>query len=237
MARREDLLIDTFLEITDTLITDFDPHELLQTLVERCLELLDVEAAGVMLTERSGKLGAVASSSQWMEKLETLEIETSEGPSYEAFRQGEEVVVHDLAGTERMWPSFLQEASDMGLSAAYGFPLRLRDQTIGAFNLYQTGPARALDLDDLRVARGLAQATTVALVQDRLLQQAEVRADQLEEALTSRVIIEQAKGVLAENLGLEPAAAFERLRRHARSNNRKLHDVATEVVEKGFRDL
>lgn len=237
MARREDLLIDTFLQVTDTLVTDFDPHELLQTLVERCLELLQVDTAGVLLAERSGQLGAVASSSREMEKLEALEIEASEGPSYEAFRRNEEIVIHDLAGTEWEWPSFLDEARGMGLSAAYGIPLRLRDRTIGAFNLYQHEGGQALDGHSLRLARGLAHAATIALVQDRLLQEAEIRADQLEEALSSRIVIEQAKGVLAESLGLEPTSAFERLRRHARSNNRKLHDVATDVVREGFRDL
>lgn len=237
MTRREDLLVDTFLQVTDTLVTDFDAHELLQTLVERCLELFDVEAAGVMLAERSGELGAVASSSREMEKLERLEIEAAEGPSYDAFRESREVIVHDLAGTKGRWPSFLERASEMGLSAAYGIPLRLREHTVGAFNLYQSESGWELQDDDLRVARGLAHAATIALVQDRLLEEAQVRADQLEQALSSRVIIEQAKGVLAESLALKPTEAFERLRHHARNNNRKLHDVASDVVEKGYRDL
>lgn len=237
MAQREELLVDTFLRVTDTLVTDFDPHELLQTLAERCLQLLDVETAGVMLADRSGRLGTVASSSREMEELEALEIHASEGPSYEAYREGEELICHDLAGTQQRWPSFMEHAAKMDLTAAYGFPLRVRERTIGAFNLYQSGPARPLDAGDLRVARGLAQAATIGLVQDRLLQDAELRADQLEHALSSRIVIEQAKGVLAESLGLDPVSAFERLRSYARGNNLKLRDVASEVVEGGLRDV
>ncbi len=227
---REQRVIDTFVELTDTLVADFDADELLQMLAARCVELLDVEAAGVMVGMDPGQLHAVAASGRDMRQLEIFEVASEEGPSYEAFASGQPVVVYKLADLESRWPAFVPRARDLGFRAAYGFPLRLRGRTIGALNLFlSTG--RRLGGADERLAQGFADAAAIALIQERSTQDAATRAEQLSYALGARVVVEQAKGILAERRGLPPFAAFELLRAHARSHNHKMRDVAQAIID------
>ena len=230
MATREQRVIETFVYLADTLVGDFDADELLHVLAERCVELLDVEAAGVMLAMRPGELQAVAATSRNMRQLEIFEVAAAEGPSYSAYASSEPVVAHDLQAAEDRWPEFTARALALGFVAAHGFPLRLRERTIGALNVFQRiGRARLSDAD-VRMAQGFADVASISLLQAELVHESETTVDQLTHALSARVVTEQAKGVLAERLGIPPQQALDRLRRHARNHNRKLRDVAGDVV-------
>lgn len=231
MASREQRLIETFTGFADTLVGDFDADELLHVLADRCVELLAVDAAGVMLAMQPGQLRAAAATSRSMEQLEVFEVAATEGPSYEAYTSGQAVVEHHLATAEARWPQFVGRARRLGFAAAYGFPLRLRERTVGALNLFQTARRRRLADPDAEVARGFADIAAIALIQEELLHQSETKVGQLNYALAARVVTEQAKGILAERLALTPQDAFERLRKHARDHNRKVHDVAQDVVD------
>jgi GAF domain-containing protein len=237
MATREQRLIDTFTHIADTLVNDFDADEVLHVLAERCVELLDVDAAGVMLAMRPGELRAVAATSRDMRQLEILEVASTEGPSYDAYRTGRPIVEHDLAGAGERWPTLAARAHELGFGRGYGFPLRLRDRTIGALNLFQAPERRALTDADVDVARGFADIAAIALIQEELVRDTQATVEQLTHALSTRVTIEQAKGVLAERLGVTPAAAFDRLRKHARDHNRKLRDIARDIVDGRIQEL
>lgn len=231
MGSREQRVIETFVHLADTLVNDFDEDELLHMLAERCVELLDVDAAAVMLAMRPGELRAVAATSRDMRQLEIFEVAAAEGPSYDAYAGGAAVVEQDLAAAQPRWPQFTARALELGFAAAHGFPLRLRERTIGALNVFQgEGRARLSDAD-MDVAQGFADAAAISLIQDELAGQAEATVGQLSHALTSRVLTEQAKGILAERLGLSAQQAFERLRRHARDHNRKIRDVAGDVID------
>ena len=228
---REQRIIDTFVYLADTLASDFDSDDLLHVLADRCMELLDIDAAGVLLAMEPDRLRAAASSSQDMSQLEVFEVAAEEGPSYDAYVSGRPVVVHDLAGSERRWPAFTPRATALGFAAGYGFPLRLRERTVGSFNLFQVAERQPLDEFDLGLAQGFADMAAIGLLQEGLLRDAEVKADQLSYALEARVTIEQAKGVLAERLSVSPREAFALLRKQARDNNRKLGEVAQHVVD------
>jgi GAF domain-containing protein len=227
---RDARLLETFVELADTLVGDFDPDDLLQLLVERCMALLDVDAAGVVLAEPSGELRVAAASSRVVRQLEIFQVAVTEGPCVDALQTGNPVVEPDLRRAADRWPAIVPRALDMGLAASYGFPLRLRTHTLGAFNLFQTEGRPPLRDADQRTAQGFAHVASMGLLHDRLLGEAEARAEQLHHALDSRVVVEQAKGVLAGRLSLTPAEALDRLRGYARDRNRPLRDVAQDVI-------
>lgn len=226
---RESVLASTFVELADTLVDDFDIVDLLTTLSHRCVEMLDVDAAGIMLVGPDDTLRAAASSSEVMRIVELFEIQAEEGPCWDSYRTGLPVVNQDLADVNGRWPTFAPVATAAGFRAADAVPLRLRDQIIGALNLFSADPG-SLDDDDLVVARALADVATIAILQQRRIFDTDTVNDQLNHALTSRITIEQAKGIVAEREQLDMPAAFDRLRTYARSNNRRLHDVAIDLV-------
>lgn len=231
MASREQRVVETFVELADSLVGEFDPDELLHTLAERCVELLDVDAAGVMLAMATEQLEAVAASGRDMRQLEIFEVAVAEGPSHLAYSSCQPVVEHDLRSAEARWPQFVPRALELGFVAAHGFPLRLRDRTIGALNLFQIEGRARLGDDERRMAQGFADVAAISLIQDELTRQASRVQQQLEHALSARVVIEQAVGMLAERLSIAPPQAFQRLRKHARDRNRRLRDVARDVLD------
>ncbi len=226
---RESVLTNTFVELADTLVDDFDIVDLLTTLSARCVEILDVDAAGIMLVGSDGTLRAAASSSEVMRIVELFEIQAQEGPCWDCYRTGQPVVNQDLADVDGRWPTFAPVATAAGFRAADAVPLRLRDKVIGALNLFSAEPG-SLDDDDLVVARALADVATIAILQQRRIFDTDTVNDQLNHALTSRITIEQAKGIVAERERLDMPEAFDRLRAYARSNNQRLHDVATALI-------
>jgi GAF domain-containing protein len=231
MATREALLARTFVEVADTLVRDFDVVELLTSLATRCVELFDASEAGLMLAGRTGGLQVVASSSRAMNHLELFELQHDEGPCIDCYRNGQFVASADLIEDLSRWPRFVPEAMDAGLNAAWAIPLRLRDTTIGSLNLLRSEPG-TLTNDDLTAAQALADVATIGLIQQRAAEDARILNAQLDAALTSRISIEQAKGVLAEHAGLSLDDAFTALRRHARDNNLRLSDVARTIADR-----
>lgn len=229
---KEALLIRTLVELADSLVDDFDVVELLSLLADRCVEVLGVSAAGVMLVAPEGDLRVVASSSEAMRVLELFELQSDEGPCLDCFRTGEAVLLdEDLAAAEGRWPRFAPVATQAGFRSAHALPMRLRGTVIGALNLF-TPDRGALSADDVMAGQALADVATIAIVQQRVATESRVLIDQLNTALTSRVVIEQAKGVLAERAGLSMESAFEAMRRYARDRNLHLADVARSVIDR-----
>jgi GAF domain-containing protein len=228
MPHHETLLARTFVEVADTLVADFDVVDFLTTLATRCVELFDASEAGLMLADRDGGLQVAASSSRSINHLELFELQHNEGPCVECFRSGEAVVSGDLRGDVERWPSFGPEALRAGFRSAYALPMRLRDTTIGSLNLLRT-EIGALAEADLVAAQALADVATIGLLQHRAADDSQLLAEQLQYALSSRIAIEQAKGVLSHE-GLTMDDAFDALRRYARDHNERLSDVAQVVV-------
>ena len=226
---REELLARTLVELADTLVDDFDIVDLLTTLSNRCVEVLDIEAAGIMLVDSGGALRVVTSSSETTRVVELFELQAQEGPCLDAFRTGQPVVDQALATDGSRWPRFATVAMAAGFRAADAIPMRLRRQIIGALNLFRTEPG-SLNPDDLVVAQALADIATIAILQHRNSLEAHVLNEQLNHALTSRVIIEQAKGMISERHGVDMEHAFTRLRNHARNHNQRLAELASELV-------
>ena len=232
---REALLARTLVELADTLVDDFDIVDLLTTLADRCVEVLDIAAAGIMLVAPDGALRLMTSSSEAMRVVELLELQSHEGPCLDAFRTGQPVFDRDLATDGGRWPQFAAVALAAGFRAADAIPLSLRRQVIGALNLFRTEPG-SLDPDDVVAAQALAAIATIAILQHRTAIEAHVLNEQLNLALSSRIVIEQAKGMIAERERVDMEHAFTRLRSHARNHNQRLVDLASDVV-RGSMDI
>jgi len=230
MTAREELIADTFVELADTLVAEFDIIEFLHILVEKTVALLDADAGGIMLADQRGGLEVLAASSHEVRLVELFELQNQEGPCLEAFRTGEAVTKNDLPEMRAAWPSFTTRLEQAGFSSAQAVPMRLRDEVIGALNVFRVSPG-ALTAADMKMARALADVATVGLLQERTIRARERLAEQLQGALNSRVLIEQAKGVLAERTGLEVDQAFAAMRAHARRSGLSLHSVAEDVVQ------
>lgn len=229
MTREADV-VRSLVEMADTLVDDYDVVDLLTGLTDRCVTLLGASAAGVMLASPSGSLGLVASSSEAMRLLELFELQAQEGPCLEAFRTGVRVDEEDLRAGSGRWPSFSPAAVRAGFQSAVALPLRLRDVTLGALNLFSTtrSPIREADVV---VARAFADLAALSILQHRASAEAQHLNEQLSAALSSRIVIEQAKGVISERAGIDLAEAFARLRGYARNANLPLTDVARAAVD------
>jgi GAF domain-containing protein len=225
----ETKLADVFVEMADTLVDDFDVIDFLQVLTERCVQLLGVAAAGLLVTDGQDTLQLVAASSERTRLLELFQLQTDQGPCVDCFRTGQPVSVVDLPSAGR-WPRFTAAAAEVGFAAVHALPMRLRNEIIGALNLFDINPG-ALDVDKLRIGQALADVATIGLLQQRAIRRRDVVTEQLQTALNSRVLIEQAKGVLAERLHLDVADAFAMLRSGARSHNRRLSELAQAIVD------
>jgi GAF domain-containing protein len=222
-------LADVFVEMADTLVDDFDMIEFLHVLTARCVQLLGVSAAGLLLTDQQNTLQVVAASSERTRLLELFQLQTDQGPCVDCFRTGQPVSVADLPSAGR-WPRFTAAAAEVGFAAVHAVPMRLRTEVIGALNLFDTTPG-PLDEGKLRIGQALADVATIGLLQQRAIHRRDTLTEQLQTALGSRVLIEQAKGVLAERLHLDMDEAFALLRGYARNHNRRLSDLAQAVVD------
>lgn len=227
---REMLLNQTFVELADTLVEDFDVVDLLIRLADRCVEVLEVSAAGIMLAAPDGKLRVIASSSDAMRVLELFELQADEGPCLDCFRTAEPIVNQNLDEVGGRWPEFSAHAVEAGFHSAHALPMRLRGTIIGALNLFHTA-AGEIPKADIDAAQALADIATIGILQHRGGLEAQVINEQLQQALNGRIIIEQAKGVLAERRSLDMAQAFAMLRGHARNHNVRLIDVASGVID------
>jgi GAF domain-containing protein len=229
MTREADV-VRSLVEMADTLVEDYDVVEVLTGLTDRCVSLLGVSAAGVMLASPAGKLGLVASSSEAMRLLELFELQAQEGPCLDAFRTGEPIKNAALEAGSGRWPSFGTAARNAGFRSASALPLRLREVTIGALNLLSSTRVPMREADAI-VARAFSDLAAVSIIQHRASIEAQRLNEQLSAALTSRVVIEQAKGVISERASTDLAEAFSRLRNYARNHNLRLTDVAAAAVD------
>ena len=233
MADRETLLAETFVALADTMISDFDVVDFLSMLSARCVDLFDAGDAGLMLADGSGNLVVVASSSHRMRELELFELQHDEGPCPEAFHLGQPVECGDLREATERWPRFAGEALDAGYRSVHALPMRLRDDVIGALNLIRVIPG-ALPEEDLEAAQALANVATIGILHHRAAEESRLLSEQLQHALTSRIVIEQATGVIAQRLNLDMDEAFNRVRRYSRDHNRRLADVARSIVDRSL---
>jgi transcriptional regulator with GAF, ATPase, and Fis domain len=234
MGMREIQIADVFVELADTLVDDFDVLEFLHVLAERSVQLLGVSAAGLLLTNEQGALQVVAASSERTRLLELFQLQTDQGPCVDCFHSGRPVSVPALDAASR-WPDFITAARAAGFAAVHAVPMRLRLETIGALNFFST-TAGALDEGTLRLGQALADVASIGLLQQRAIHRRDALTEQLQTALNTRVLIEQAKGVVAERLGLSIEDAFSALRTTARSRNRSLSALAQAIVD-GSEDL
>jgi GAF domain-containing protein len=228
---RERRLTTAFVTLADTLVAGYDVVDLLQTLVDTCADLLDASAAGIMLADHDGELAVVASTSERSRLVEMMQLSSGFGPCVECFTTGNPVTVSDVDDLGDRWPGFREAAIGQGFHSVHGVPLRLRGQIIGTLNLFRTQTGE-LSAEDIAVAQGLADVATIGILQERALREADIARGQLQHALDSRVLIEQAKGVVAHTRSVDMDGAFRALRAYARSNNMNLRDVADLVVKR-----
>ncbi|CAN5662065.1 GAF and ANTAR domain-containing protein [soil metagenome] len=226
---RERQVAQTFVELADTLVAGFDVIEFLTLLSQRFVHLLSVAEAGILLSNPQGRLQVAASSSEEARLVELFELQAEEGPCLDCYRTGRAVVADDLAAASDRWPRFVPVAVDAGFRSVHALPMRLREDTLGSVNLFgdRVGP---LAEDDRLLGQALADVATIGLLQERASRESQLLAEQLGHALDSRVVIEQAKGVLAERNQVSMGDAFGQLRRSAREHNLRLSDVAERVA-------
>ncbi|MDY7544330.1 GAF and ANTAR domain-containing protein [Cryobacterium sp. 5B3] len=204
--------------------------DLLQTLVERCADLFDIAAAGILLADADGELEVIASTSEASRLVEVMQLSARAGPCVESFTTGSVVSLPNVEDSPPEWQRFRDSAREQGFAAVFAIPLRLRETTIGALNLLSSVPG-ALPPGDVRAAQALADVATIGILQERTLRESMSVREQLTNALTSRVVIEQAKGVLAHSRGISMEEAFTLLRTYARTNRLLLSRVAQGLVE------
>jgi GAF domain-containing protein len=226
---REAQVLNIFLELADTLVADFDIIDSLTALATRCVETLDIAATGVLLADGNGQLRVIAASSEQARLLELFQLQNNEGPCTEAFATGAPVIHTNLHNALERWPQFTPYAVGAGYSSVYAIPLRLRGNVIGALNLFRSDPG-PLAPGDIALAQAIADLASITILQAQAQAEACDRDEQLQHALNSRIIIEQAKGMLAARANIDMASAFDRLRAESRDTNTKLTELATDIV-------
>lgn len=231
---REQRVSRAFVSLADTLVDDYDIIDLLDRLVSYSVELLAFDAAGIMLADARAELRVVAASSEDAELMELLQLQADEGPCLDCYRNGSSVSVADLSKAAHRWPTFVAAVAQRGTSrSVHALPLRLRGQAIGAMSLFGHRPGSLPDAD-LVLGQALADVATIGILQERTIRHGETLNEQLQTALNSRVVIEQAKGALAQRSGLGMDEVFDRLRRYARGQNLRLAELARRIVAGQF---
>ncbi|MEV6767238.1 GAF and ANTAR domain-containing protein [Nocardia sp. NPDC051030] len=231
MAARDGALTAALMRLVDTLVLEYDPVELTQDLVDASVELLAADAAGLLLADGGGTLQVFASTSEETRLLELLQIQSAAGPCLQAYATGEQVLVSDIDASAQRWPAFAEYAGRQGFRSMCALPMRLHSERIGALNLFTTATG-AFSAEDLRIAQALADFATIGILHARLLADSLTVNEQLDTALNTRVIIEQAKGMLAERAGLDMDTAYRKLREYARTNSLRLSELAHAVVDR-----
>jgi GAF domain-containing protein len=229
MPIEADELADVFVDVADTLVADFDLIDFLHSVAHHATRVSSAVAAGVLISGRDQDMHHVGASSEDAHLLELFQIQNAEGPCLDSLRTGAAVLVPDLASATERWPVFTARALELGMVAVYAFPMRLRDRVIGGLNVFHTSTEELTDRE-LRVLQALADMATISLIQEQAVARAGVLNEQLQVALNSRIVVEQAKGAVARTFDITVDQAFELLRAHARTSRRRLTDLAHEVV-------
>jgi GAF domain-containing protein len=226
-------LVRVLSDFAGTLVRDYEVGSVLDEFGLRVSGVLGVLGAGVSLSDEDGALQFVTATGEQVARVEELQIGLREGPCHEAFTQNRQVIVPDLA-QEARWPRYRGGALDIGMRSVAGFPMRIDGRLIGALNVYHSAPRDWSD-DDVEAAQVLADTASSYVVYARRLTESTVLTDQLRRALDTRIVVEQAKGIIAERHDIDVSAALGKLRGHARNNNAKLHDIAQQVVDGALR--
>lgn len=227
-APRETRVLDAVVSIVDSLLDDFDVVDLLTGLTERCTELLDIEAAGFLLADPLNKLRLLAATSEQTRELELFQLQADEGPCVDCYSTGRPVSVADIQGASQLWPQFVPAAVDAGFASVHAVPMRAAGIVLGALGLFGTHRGELNDAD-LLVGQTLTHIACVAILQEHAPTPSAVMP-QLRSALTGRVVVEQAKGLLRELLDVSVENAFRLLRTYARANGEHLTDVARRLM-------
>jgi hypothetical protein len=229
----DERLLATFAKLADTLVDSYDVVDLLQLLVDSCCDLLDVTEAGILLQDAPGELDVVASTSESSRLVEAMQLSAQNGPCIESYLTGRVVDVPDIAASPERWARFRESALEQGFRSAYAIPMRLRATTIGTVNLLRDHVGE-LDASDILAARAFADVATIGILHQRSNRENEVIAQQLRTALNSRIVIEQAKGVVAHTRNVSIDQAFDLIRSYARSNRLGLSEVAARLVDRSL---
>lgn len=227
-STRQALTATTFVEIVETLVSDFDVIEVLTVLTSRCVELLGAAAAGILLADADGHLRVIGASTEQIQLLELFQVQNDEGPCLDCYRSGT-VVLHSDLDAVSPWPLFAPECANAGFASVCAVPMRLKSRVLGCLNLFMSTPG-GLSEADVALAQALADVASISIIQDQATRDAVIREGNLQHALNSRIAIEQAKGMLAERYSTDMDQAFSWLRSFARNNNRGLTDVASALI-------
>lgn len=219
-----------FVEVADTMVDEFDLIDFLHMLADRTADLVGASAVGLLLANQRGRLEFLAASDENTRLLELFQVQNSEGPCLDAFRTATPVINADLAEAATRWPRFAPRATAAGFRSVHAFPLRLRKEVIGALNVFGSQPGSTLDDADVPIVQALADIAAIGLLHERAIRRGELLTEQLQGALNSRVVIEQAKGAIAQAHGVSVDDAFAMIRNHARRTNRRLVDVAHTIL-------
>jgi GAF domain-containing protein len=230
-AIREAQISAAFVSLTDTLVTDFDLVDLMHTLIDACIDLLDTDAGGLLLADGSGSLQLMASSTEEVDVMEVVQLAAEAGPCWECFTSGQAITMGDIEKDGSDWPEFQRTALEKGYRSVHATPMRLHGRTIGSMNLFHS-EVGALTERDIALAQALTDVATIAILQERGTRQLRDLSTQLQGALDSRIIVEQAKGLIAHSLNLTMDDAFALLRSRARSTNQSLQALARAVTER-----
>lgn len=224
-------LSEIFLDVADTLVDDFDLIDFNARLADHFVALLPADQVGILLVDQHGTLRLIASSSEQPEVLVLYELEQHEGPCLNCIRSGKPVVNVDVSTDDARWPNLAARARGAGFRLVHAFPMRVRDDIIGAVDVLAKTP-RTLSEEDLRVGQSLAAIASIGILQERAVRENRILAEQLQTALTARVVIEQAKGMVAERLGTDPEAAWRLLRHYARPNHLTVAELARRILRR-----
>jgi GAF domain-containing protein len=229
-STRERKLLETFATLADTLVADYDVVDLLQILVDTCQDLLDMKAAGILLADSGGELELVASTSEASRLVETMQLGAQAGPCIDSFHTGRVVSVSDISEAPDEWARFRDSALEQGFASAHAIPLRLRETTIGTLNLFGEEIGE-LQPQDMIAAQAFADVATIGILHERTIRESTVLADQLQTALDRRIVIEQAKGVVAYVQKVPIDEAFTLMRNYARAHQLPVSQVAARLVD------
>jgi GAF domain-containing protein len=230
-AQRETRISAAFVAVADTLTTNFDVVDLLHTLVHECVEILEMKAGGLMLADSAGELQLMTSTSEAAAFVEVMQLDAASGPCIDCFTKGAAVSVSEIEEDPSRWPEFGKAALAEGFHSALATPMKLRGRVIGTMNLFGASPGE-VSARDAAVAQALADVATIGILQERLVREGHLIEEQLHHALDSRVMIEQAKGVIAHSLSLSMDDAFGLLRKYARDGNLTIRSVAKRVSDR-----
>ncbi|KGJ74887.1 transcriptional regulator [Cryobacterium roopkundense] len=229
-SKKHDVLLSTaFVEIADRLVSKYDTFDVLRTLVDHCVALLDVTAAGIVLADKFGDLQVLASTSEASQHVELLQHRAGAGPCVDAYRYGRVITLSDIKAEGDRYPAFRAAALSQGFQSVHAIPMRVRPDTIGALNLFRNDTG-SLTVEDARIGQALADMATVSILYERTVREDAAMKEQLERAVGSRALIEEAEGIIAQRHNVDLDEAFRILRAYSHAQEQTLHMSAAQII-------